>query len=58
MIFFEEYLTHDSTGGEVVPYFSSGKWYLGFDRITLTELGRKCNIEETELTMLKLTYGG
>lgn len=58
MIFFPEYTTHNSRGDERVPYLKCGKWYLDDEQLSLTRLGILCKIDEEELLMLRLTYGG
>ena len=58
MIYFPEYMIHDSKGNEVVPYLKNGKWYIYDNRVPMDVLGIMCHIDEEELIMLKLTYGG
>jgi hypothetical protein len=64
MIYFPEYTFYNSAGSEVVPYVKNRKWHIGSrdspfsEQISLTTLGILCKIDEEELTMLKLTYGG
>jgi hypothetical protein len=57
MIYFPEYtIVHPATG-EVVPRLQNKKWYIGSEEVTLRELGEICDIDEEELSMLRLTYG-
>jgi hypothetical protein len=58
MIYFPEYVLFNSCGTISVPQFKNGKWYIGSEHVSLTRLGILCKIDEEELILLKLTYGG
>ena len=59
MIYFPEYYVGPDSGGYVTyPHYKDGKWYIGSEHVSLTRLGILCKIDEEELILLKLTYGG
>ena len=58
MIYFPEYTLCNECGTEMVPQLKNGKWYIGSEHVSLTRLGILCKIDEEELILLKLTYGG
>lgn len=63
-----QYTYSGITGEEYFPAFVGGEWVLIMfnspenirisNNITLSHLGKLCNIPEDELLMLKLRYGG
>lgn len=60
ILYFTEYIYKSEDGEQYSPYMEGGKWYLpGFqdNPVTLTDVGRLCNIGEQELNFLKLKYG-
>jgi hypothetical protein len=46
--------------GWIVPYFYRNKWYITDERIhvPLTEVARRCKIDQETVIMLRLKYGG
>ncbi len=59
IIYFDEYMRHDSIGSEVHPYYDPVDkcWYDSDYKLTLTDLGNLYKIDEEELIVLALTYG-
>ena len=59
IIYFKEY-SYNIGGVEKNPHFvpSSGKWFVGLVEVPLAHLSPLFGLDEEELVMLRLTYGG
>jgi hypothetical protein len=59
VLYFDEYMRHDSTGSEIHPYYDpvEKSWYDDTYKLTLKDLGKLYDIDEDELVVLALTYG-
>ena len=57
-VFLPYYPYRGISGTMYCACFRKDKWFLGSAEVTLTELGKLCNIPEEELILLKLKYGG
>lgn len=58
ILYFAEYVGLDSFGFTVHPYMDQrGNWCMNGTEYTIEEIGKRCEIPEDELLILKLTYG-
>jgi len=59
ILYFDEYKRIDSLGITIHPYYDPEEkaWYDDYYKLTMVDLGKLYNINEEELTILRLTYG-
>ena len=53
-----EYTYTALTGNKYRPFVFKGKWYIGSMQVSLSELSLLLNLDEAEMIMLRLKYGG